>query len=72
MKLAAIVQPSNRGLSTTYSAYCPDIPGCIAHGPTADKALEALKADITHQINSRKELALAPFKNLSQVQVLEV
>ncbi len=38
----------------------------------AEKALEALKARVIHQIKSREELGLASIKNHSQVQILEV
>lgn len=72
MKLAAVIQPTYQGLTKRFSAYCPDLPGCIAHAPTAEKALEALKARVTHHVNSRRELGLASIKNHTQVQVLEV
>jgi predicted RNase H-like HicB family nuclease len=72
MRLVAVIQPTYQGLSKRFSAYCPDLPGCIAHAPTAEKALEALKARVTNQINNRKELGLASIKNHTQVQVLEV
>jgi hypothetical protein len=72
MKLAAVIQPTYQGLTKRFSAYCPDIPGCIAHAPTADKALEDLKARVIYQIKSREELGLASIKNHSQVQVLEI
>ncbi|WP_202052295.1 type II toxin-antitoxin system HicB family antitoxin [Methylomicrobium sp. RS1] len=72
MKLAAVIQPTYQGLTKRFTAYCPDLPGCIAHAPTAEKAVEDLKARVTQQINSRKELGLTSIKNHSQVQVLEV
>jgi predicted RNase H-like HicB family nuclease len=72
MKLAAVIQPSYQGLTKRFTAYCPDLPGCIAHAPTAEKAVETLRARVAHQINSRKELGLASVKNHSQVRVLEV
>jgi predicted RNase H-like HicB family nuclease len=72
MKLAAVIQPTYQGLTKRFTAYCPDLPGCIAHAPTAEMAVEALKARLTYQINSRKELGLASVKNHSQVRVLEV
>jgi predicted RNase H-like HicB family nuclease len=67
MKIAAVVQPTYQGLNKRFSAYCPDLPGCITHASTADKTLEALKARVIHQINSRKELGLSAIKNHSQV-----
>jgi predicted RNase H-like HicB family nuclease len=72
MKLAAVIQPTHQDLTKRFSAYCPDLPGCVAYAPTEEKALEALKARVVQLINSRKELGLASFKNLSQMQILEV
>ncbi|MGJ0484682.1 MAG: type II toxin-antitoxin system HicB family antitoxin [Methylomicrobium sp.] len=72
MKLAAVIQPTYQGLTKRFSAYCPDLPGCIAHAPTAEKAFDALKARVIHQIKSREELGLASIKNHSRALVLEV
>lgn len=52
MKLLVIIEKTRKG----YSAYAPDLPGCIAAGPTRSKVeklmqramtlhLEALRAD---------------------------
>ncbi|MGJ0485693.1 MAG: type II toxin-antitoxin system HicB family antitoxin [Methylomicrobium sp.] len=72
MKLLAIIQPTNKGLTKSFSAYSPDIPGCIANGATEEKALEALKSIITHQIQSLKRLGMDPPKHYSKVKVLEI
>jgi predicted RNase H-like HicB family nuclease len=72
MKLAAVIQPTHQDLTRRFSAYCPDLPGCIAHAPTAEKALEMLKARVIHHMKSREEQGLASIKNHSQVRVLEV
>jgi predicted RNase H-like HicB family nuclease len=72
MRLVAIVQPTYKGLTKQFSAYCPDIPGCIAHDSTAEKALEALKATVTNQINNREELGLESIKNYSKIGILEI
>ncbi|MBL1262919.1 type II toxin-antitoxin system HicB family antitoxin [Methylomicrobium sp. RS1] len=72
MKLAAVIQPTRQDITKRFSAYCPDIPGCVAHAPTPEKALEALKICVIRHIDSRKELGLDSIKNHSQVQVLEV
>jgi predicted RNase H-like HicB family nuclease len=72
MKLAAVIQPTHQDITKRFSAYCPDLPGCVAHAPTPEKALEALKVRVIHHLNGRKELGLASIKNHSQVQVLEV
>jgi predicted RNase H-like HicB family nuclease len=72
MKLLAIIQPIHKGLTKNFSAYSPDIPGCIANGPTEEKALEALKAIITHQIQSLEKLGLEPPTSYCKVKILEI
>lgn len=72
MKLLAIIQPTNKGLTKNFSAYSPDIPGCIANGSTEEKALEALKITITHQIQSLERLGLEPPKHYCKVKILEI
>ncbi|MGZ8144929.1 MAG: type II toxin-antitoxin system HicB family antitoxin [Methylosarcina sp.] len=72
MKLLAIVQPTYQGLTKRYSAYSPDVPGCIAKGSTEKKALEALKALITHQINQLEEVGIAPPRNSCKIEILEI
>jgi hypothetical protein len=72
MKLAAVIQPTYQGLTKRFSAYCPDLPGCIAHAPTPEKAVEALRSRVVNQIKNREELGLASIRNHSQVQVLEI
>jgi hypothetical protein len=72
MKLAAVIQPTHQDVTRRFSAYCPDLPGCIAHAPTAEKAIEALKSRVIDHMNSRKKLGHDSIKNHAQVQVLEV
>jgi predicted RNase H-like HicB family nuclease len=72
MRLVAVVQPTYKGLTKRFSAYCPDIPGCIAHEATAEKALEALKVTVTHQIHAREALGLESIKNYCKVELLEI
>jgi predicted RNase H-like HicB family nuclease len=72
MKLFAIIQPTNKGLAKSFTAYCPDIPGCIAHGPTEEKALLALQTTLSHQIQNLEELGLDPPMHHCKVKILEV
>jgi predicted RNase H-like HicB family nuclease len=72
MKLVAIIQPTNKGLAKNYSAYCPDLPGCIAHAPTEEKALAALQSTLAHQVHTLGELGFEPPKHQCKVKVLEV
>ncbi|WP_024297503.1 type II toxin-antitoxin system HicB family antitoxin [Methylomicrobium lacus] len=71
-KLVVIVQPTNKGLAKDFSAYCPDIPGSIAHGLTEEKALAALKETLAHQIQNIEDLGLEPPKHIRKVKILEV
>jgi predicted RNase H-like HicB family nuclease len=73
MRLAAVVQPNrHQSLLKRFSAYCPDLPGCVAHAPTAEEALAALRERAAHQVNSREKQGLEPIKNQSQVYVLDI
>jgi predicted RNase H-like HicB family nuclease len=45
MKVSVLLR---RGRNTgSVQAYCPDLPGCSAHGPTEGDALELLRHRIT-------------------------
>jgi predicted RNase H-like HicB family nuclease len=68
----AIIQASNRGLAKNYSAYCPDLPGCVAHGPTEEKALAALQAVLAEQIGHLEELGLEPPTRRCTVKILQI
>jgi predicted RNase H-like HicB family nuclease len=68
----AVIQLSNRGLAKNYSAYCPDLPGCVAHGSTEEKALAALKANLTQLIGHLGEFGLEPPTSACTVKVLQI
>jgi predicted RNase H-like HicB family nuclease len=68
----AIIQLSHRGLAKNYSAYCPDLPGCVAHGATEEKALAALQSTLAQQIGQLKELGLEPPMPGCTVKVLQI
>ena len=38
-----------------YSAYCPDLPGCIATGSTIEETIERMKEAIEFHIEGLKE-----------------
>lgn len=38
-----------------YSAYCPDLPGCIATGSTMDEAVQNMKEAIQLHIEGMKQ-----------------
>jgi len=41
-----------------YSAYCPDLPGCIATGSTAEETIERMKEAIKFHIEGLKKEGL--------------
>lgn len=72
MKLITIIQPIYNGSTRQFSAYSPDIPGCIAKGSTKNTALEALKTMVTNHISRMEEAGMDPFHNSCQVEILEI
>jgi len=42
-----------------YSAYCPDLPGCIAAGPTVEGTIQRMKEAIEFHIQGLKKERLA-------------
>ncbi|WP_374088201.1 type II toxin-antitoxin system HicB family antitoxin [Methylomicrobium lacus] len=72
MKFIAIIQASNKGLAKNYSAYCPDIPGCIAYGPTEEETLAALQAILAQQIGHLEKLGIEPPNHHCTVKIFEV
>lgn len=72
MKLVAIVQPIYHSSTKQFSAYSPDIPGCVAKGPTEKKALETLKAMITLRIRTLEKIGIEPPQNSCRVKILDI
>ncbi len=57
---------------TSYGAYVPDLPGCIAVGETKEEALELIKEAIEFHIEGLKEDKKAipkPYCDVLQVEV---
>ena len=44
------------GEATNYSAYCPDLPGVVATGATADECAEEMREAIWFHIKARAKL----------------
>lgn len=42
-----------------YSAYCPDLPGCIATGSTVDETIQRMKEALEFHIEGVKEERVA-------------
>ena len=58
--------------STNYSAYVPDLPGCIATGLTVEEAESEIKAAIAFHIEGLIEDGLEIPKPVSIVEYLEI
>ena len=58
--------------STNYSAYVPDLPGCIATGLTVEETENEIKAAIAFHIEGLIEDGLEIPKPVSIVEYLEI
>lgn len=58
--------------STNYSAYVPDLPGCIATGLTVEETEDEIKAAIAFHIEGLIEDGLEVPKPVSIVEYLEI
>lgn len=52
MKKYAVILEKEKN---NYSAYCPDLPGCIATGRTIDETVRRMKASIEFHLAGLKE-----------------
>ena len=59
-------------ISTNYSAYVPDLPGCIATGLTVEETENEIKAAIAFHIEGLIEDGLEIPKPVSIVEYLEI
>ena len=57
---------------SSYGAYVPDLPGCIAAGETREEALELIKGAIEFHIDGLKQDGQAVPQPLSVSEVVEV
>jgi len=55
-----------------YSAYCPDLPGCIATGSTVEETIHAMKEAIKFHIEGLKKENIAVPEPSSQAAYIEV
>ena len=57
---------------SNYSAYCPDLPGCIATGSTVDETIERMKKAIEFHIDGLKKEGLKIPKPSVKARSIEV
>ncbi len=55
-----------------YSAYCPDLPGCIATGATVEETTEKMKAAIEFHIEGLKVEGLDVLPPAATAALVEV
>jgi predicted RNase H-like HicB family nuclease len=55
-----------------FSAYSPDLPGCVATGDTADEALIRMKEAIRFHINGLKKEGSAIPEPSTEVKYIEI
>ncbi len=63
MRYAIVIEPTTTG----YSAYAPDLPGCIATGPTVSETENALREAIAFHLDGLREDGLAIPQPVSRV-----
>jgi len=51
MKYAVIYEKTGTG----YSAYAPDLPGCVAAGPTLEDAAELMRGAVEMHLEAMRE-----------------
>ncbi len=55
-----------------YSAYCPDLPGCVATGKTVDDAIGRLREAIEFHLEGMKKEGLGIPKPTTMAKSIEV
>jgi len=55
-----------------YSAYCPDLPGCIATGSTVEETIERMKEAIAFHIEGLKKEGLEIPEPTTTAMAIEV
>ena len=68
MRYAIVIEKADRN----FSAYVPDLPGCIATGSTISDVEAQIKDAITFHLEGMREDGIAPPVPQSQVEYVEV
>ncbi len=68
MKYAIVIEKAN----SNYSAYVPDLPGCVATGATTEEAEKEIREAIEFHIEGMKEDGEAIPVPSSSVEYVEV
>ncbi|MDP2919697.1 MAG: type II toxin-antitoxin system HicB family antitoxin [Dehalococcoidia bacterium] len=68
MKYLVVFEKSNRN----YSAYSPDLPGCIATGKTSQEVEKNIRAAMTLHLEGMREDGIIPPEPTSFTELVEV
>jgi predicted RNase H-like HicB family nuclease len=68
MKYAVVIEKAE----SNYSAYVPDLPGCVATGATIEEVESEIREAITFHIEGMREDGLDIPEPTSQVEYIEL
>lgn len=68
MRYAIVIEATTTG----YSAYAPDLPGCIATGSTVSETENALREAIAFHLDGLREDGLAIPQPVSRVDYVDI
>jgi len=68
MRYAIVIEKA----AGNYSAYAPDLPGCVATGATLDEAEQAIREAIEFHLEGMKQDGAVPPPPSSTVDYVEV
>ena len=68
MRYAIVIEKAGNN----YSAYVPDLPGCVAAGPTAAQVADSLREAIAFHLDGLREDGLPIPEPVSTVAYLDV
>ena len=68
MRYAIVIEKG----STSYGAYVPDLPGCVAAAETRDEALQLIREAIEFHIEEMREEGLPVPEPSSSAEYVEV
>ena len=67
MRYAVVIEKAN----ANYSAYVPDLPGCVATGPTVEETEQSLREAIQFHIEGLREEGLPVPEPSTRCEYLE-
>ncbi|GFE67490.1 type II toxin-antitoxin system HicB family antitoxin [Chroococcus sp. FPU101] len=68
MRYAVVVEKGN----TSYGAYVPDLPGCIAVGETREEVLNLIQEAVEFHIEGLLEIGIAVPQPSSTIEYVEI